>query len=143
GTHTLMHLAELTLPAVAAGISHLEVAYCRFNFVVSNIPGPQAPRYLLGRRVRAFYPLIPLSNRQTLSIGMWSYCGAVGFGVLADADHVRDVALLARAIPAAVEELLAAARAQPVAEIGPARTPHDGVPLPVAPPQPAAVTAPH
>jgi hypothetical protein len=71
---------------------------------------------------------------------MWSYCGQVGFGILADADHVHDLALLAAAVPQAVEELLAEARAQPVAHIGPAPAGRAEMP-PVPPPAPAPAPA--
>jgi diacylglycerol O-acyltransferase / wax synthase len=102
-------LGELVPPLVAAQAARLEVAFRRSNLVVSNVPGPPEPRYLLGRRLLSFHPGVPLSEDQTLSIGAFSHAGTVGFGLLADADRVPDLVLLAAAIPEALAELRALA----------------------------------
>lgn len=63
-----------------------------FNLVVSNVPGPQAPFYLLGRKLEAIYPFVPLSpQNHALSIGVLSYDGGVFFGIAADRDLLADV----------------------------------------------------
>ncbi len=112
GTWSVMHLAEFAMPPVAAAISRLEMAMRRFNLVVSNIPGPRAPRYLLGRKLLAFHPIIPLSQLQTLAIGLYGYAGSIDVGLLGDADRLRDLPVLARAIPEALAELVTASRAR-------------------------------
>src|SRR5262245_6112564 len=51
-----------------------------FNLVVSNVPGPQQPLYLLGRRIREIYPFVPLSpQNHAVSMGLISYDGRVFF----------------------------------------------------------------
>jgi diacylglycerol O-acyltransferase / wax synthase len=76
-----------------------------FNLVVSNVPGPQQPLYLLGRRLREIYPFVPLSpQNHALSIGLVSYDGQVFFGLVGDRDVVPDLDRLATAIGDALRE---------------------------------------
>lgn len=78
-----------------------------FNLVVSNVPGPQQTFYLDGVPLREVFPAVPLNPRnQALSIGIVSYDGTVGFGLLADRDAVPDVAEAAAGLERAVAELL-------------------------------------
>lgn len=67
-----------------------------FNSIVSNVPGPREPLYLLGQRVHAAYPTVPLMRGQAVSIGVLSYCGALHLGLYADPAIVPDVIELAR-----------------------------------------------
>jgi WS/DGAT/MGAT family acyltransferase len=62
-----------------------------FNAVVSNVPGPSAPLYLLGRRVLAAYPAVPLAQGHGLSVGVLSYCGTLHVGLYADPGVVPSV----------------------------------------------------
>ena len=76
-----------------------------FNLVVSNVPGPQMPFYLLGSRMREVYPFVPLSPQgHALSIGVISYDGGVFFGITGDRQAVADIDDLAAAMSAALEE---------------------------------------
>jgi hypothetical protein len=76
-----------------------------FNLVVSNVPGPQQPLYLLGRRLREIYPFVPLSpQNHALSIGMVSYDGQVFIGLVGDRDVVPDLDRLATAVGEALRE---------------------------------------
>jgi diacylglycerol O-acyltransferase len=76
-----------------------------FNLVVSNVPGPQQPLYLLGRRIREIYPFVPLSpQNHALSIGMISYDGRIYFGLAGDRDVVPDLDDLATALREALRE---------------------------------------
>lgn len=63
-----------------------------WSMVVSNIPGPQTPLYLLGRPVRAAYPAVPLAHGHGLSVGVLSYSGRLHVGLYADPDVVPDLA---------------------------------------------------
>jgi WS/DGAT/MGAT family acyltransferase len=76
-----------------------------FNAVVSNIPGPTSPLYLLGRRVRAAYPAVPLVQGHALTIGVLSYCGVLHVGLFADPAVVADVADLGRDVAWAFDAL--------------------------------------
>jgi WS/DGAT/MGAT family acyltransferase len=76
-----------------------------FNLVVSNVPGPQQPLYLLGRQIKEIYPFVPLSpQNHALSIGMISYDGRVFFGLAGDHDVVPDLDDLATALREALRE---------------------------------------
>jgi WS/DGAT/MGAT family acyltransferase len=76
--------------------------------VVSNMPGPSAPLYLLGRRVRGAYPSVPLVEGHGLAIGVLSYCGVLQVGLYADPALVPDLAVLARDFEAAFDALRSA-----------------------------------
>ena len=81
-----------------------------WNLVVSNVPGPQVPFYLLGRQIEAIYPFVPLSPQgHALAIGIVSYNGGVFFGISGDRDVMADIDSLALDVSLAVDELIRAA----------------------------------
>jgi WS/DGAT/MGAT family acyltransferase len=81
-----------------------------FNLAVSNVPGPQQTFYLEGVPVREVFPAVPLNpSHQALSIGIVSYDGAIGYGLLADRDSLPDLPQAAEGIERALGELSAAA----------------------------------
>jgi hypothetical protein len=81
-----------------------------FNLVVSNIPGPTVPMYMLGCPLEATYPVVPLADRHALSVGMTTVRDQACFGVYADRETLPDVDGLAHDIDEAIAELLAGAR---------------------------------
>jgi diacylglycerol O-acyltransferase / wax synthase len=93
--HTLQRLA-----------SHLVASPRAFNLVVSNIPGPAQPLYMLGCELEAVYPVVPLAEGHALSIGMTTIQGQACFGLYADRETLPDVDRLADHLDTAVEELL-------------------------------------
>src|SRR5690606_17151240 len=80
-----------------------------FNLVVTNVPGPQVPLYLLGARMEEIYPLVPLFARLGLGVALFSYAGRLHWGFNADWDVVPDLHDFGRAIEDAFEELHRAA----------------------------------
>jgi hypothetical protein len=78
-----------------------------YNLVVSNIPGPRMPMYLRGCRLREAYPVVPLSERHALSIGMTTIGVDACFGLYADPETLPDSDLLALDLHAALDELRA------------------------------------
>ena len=80
----------------------------RTALVLSNIPGPAAPLYMYGCRLVEAYPVVPLADRQGLSIGVSTVCGRACFELYADRRSLPDADLLAR-------ELDREIRAAPVA----------------------------
>jgi WS/DGAT/MGAT family acyltransferase len=103
------HLGDFAPPALLAQVARFQSTFRYMNLVVTNIPGPQEPIYLLGREMLEWYPLVPLAQGQTLGIAIQSYHGKIGIGLLGDAEALRDLPVLARAIPAALAELTALA----------------------------------
>ncbi len=80
-----------------------------FDTLTTNVPGPQFPVYLLGRRVRAMYPMIPVAGHTAITTGIFSYDGTLNISVTGDGDLAGDVGILADGIRRAAAELSAAA----------------------------------
>ncbi len=81
------------------------------NTVTTNVPGPQRPLYLGGRRMLEAFPYVPLAGHVRVGVAIYSYDGTLGFGVTGDADGTLDVLVLCRGIEDAVDELLATTHA--------------------------------
>jgi WS/DGAT/MGAT family acyltransferase len=62
-----------------------------YNLMVTNVPGPQCPLYLLGARIDELYPWVPLFENQGLAIALFSYDGKLFWSIGADWDLVPDV----------------------------------------------------
>ena len=60
------HLGDFAPPALLAQVARFQSTFRYMNLVVTNIPGPQEPIYLLGRKMLEWYPLVPLAQGQTL-----------------------------------------------------------------------------
>ncbi|MCO1658070.1 wax ester/triacylglycerol synthase family O-acyltransferase [Pseudonocardia sp. S2-4] len=64
----------------------------------TNVPGPRRPLYVLGRQMQALHAYVPINMGSRVSIGIYSYLGALTFGVNADFDAFPDVDVLADGI---------------------------------------------
>jgi diacylglycerol O-acyltransferase len=109
GAETLTQLADFAPPTLMSQAARLQARQRFFNVVVTNVPGPQFPLYLLGRPLRGLYPVVPLAQRQALGIAIMSYNGRLGFGLLADFDALPDLDEIAGHVESAIEDLAAAA----------------------------------
>ncbi len=89
-----------------------------FNLLLTNFPGPQIPFYVLGRELTGVYPVGFLADRHALAIAIFSYNGAVHFGLLVDRAAIPDAELLIAYIDESIEELRAAAEPAAVAQGG-------------------------
>jgi diacylglycerol O-acyltransferase / wax synthase len=76
------------------------------NTVTTNVPGPQKPLYLAGRRMLEAFPFVPLGGHVRIAIAIFSYDGGINFGVTGDLDTSADIDLLCRGIEKGVEQLL-------------------------------------
>ncbi|MEU3270754.1 wax ester/triacylglycerol synthase family O-acyltransferase [Saccharomonospora sp. NPDC006951] len=76
------------------------------NLVISNVPGPAKPLYVLGARVTGFYPLGPVFHGAGLNITVLSAGGRTNIGLLAARELVPDLWPLADAMHASLRELL-------------------------------------
>ncbi|MFG1647567.1 WS/DGAT domain-containing protein, partial [Amycolatopsis sp. NPDC049252] len=78
--------------------------------VTTNVPGPSEPLSVLGRKIVAMYPYVPIALRVRTGVAMLSYAGRLSFGITADADSVPETGFLAKAIEREVLTLRDAAR---------------------------------
>ena len=62
-------------PTVLAQASRLNFSTRLFNLIVTNIPGPQFPLYIAGRRLLQLYPIAFLPRNHALAIAIMSYNG--------------------------------------------------------------------
>jgi WS/DGAT/MGAT family acyltransferase len=106
GIEALARLAdELAAPWLTRLGVRLATGLRPYNLIVTNVPGPRLPLYVLGARLVELYPHLPLFAHQGLGVAVLSYDGRLGFGLIADREVVPDLARLADAIPAAFAEL--------------------------------------
>jgi WS/DGAT/MGAT family acyltransferase len=111
GAEILTGLSGFAPPTIMAQAARLQARQRLFNLVVTNVPGPQFPLYLLGRELQAIYPMVPLAENTALGIAILSYNGQLNFGLVADYDALSDVEVLADELRASIEELAAVAGA--------------------------------
>ncbi len=112
----LTSIERLMPPALLTYASRMNFSSHLFNLLVTNIPGPQFPLYLLGRELRRVFPLAFLPRRQALAIAIISYNGQVNFGLLGDYDALEDIDAVAESITQELATLVALARASAAAE---------------------------
>jgi hypothetical protein len=112
GAATLAAVNNLAPPTVLAQASRLNFSTRLFNLIVTNIPGPQVPLYVLGRQLEDLFPLAFLPKGHALAVAIMSYNGGIDYGLLGDYDAMHDIDLFAAGLEDALDELLAAARAK-------------------------------
>jgi WS/DGAT/MGAT family acyltransferase len=110
GAATLVAVNNLAPPTILAQASRLNFSTRLFNLIVTNIPGPQVPLYLLGRKLEDLFPIAFLPENHGLAIAVMSYNGGIDYGLLGDYDAMPDIEVVAEGIENALQELLAIAR---------------------------------
>src|SRR5215208_3288424 len=111
GAEVLTSLEQLAPPTILAQASRLNFSTRLFNLLVTNVPGPQMPLYVLGRELQDLYPVAFLPRDHALAVAIMSYNGRLDFGLLADYDAIPDLDELAADFAAARDEVVAAAKA--------------------------------
>lgn len=110
GAATLVAVNERMPPTVLAQASRIQFSTRLFNLLVTNVPGPQVPLYILGRKLEDMFPLAFLPENNALAVAIMSYNGRVEYGLLGDFDALPDIELIAEGIEQSLQELLAVAR---------------------------------
>src|SRR3954452_16247465 len=105
GAQAITRLADAAAPTVLDQAARLQSRQRFFNLTVTNVPGPQLPLYVLGRKLEAFYPQVPLVLNTVLGIAIMSYDGRVFFGLLGDYDALSDLDAVAADLDHAIGEL--------------------------------------
>lgn len=110
GAQIMTQVAEWTSRPVLNLTARLVSKVLPFNLVVTNVPGPSAPLYLLGSRMTATYPLVPLYHNLGLGIALFSNAGQLYWGCNADWDVMPDLEEFVTELKAAFGELQAIAQ---------------------------------
>ncbi|MEB2283075.1 MAG: hypothetical protein B6D46_03470 [Polyangiaceae bacterium UTPRO1] len=103
GVETMMAIAEWT-PTVLLPLG-ARAAGGPIDMILTNVPGPQFPLYLLGARLLELYPQVPLLESTGLGVAIFSYDGKLFWGFNADYELVPDLRDFVKAIAAAFRDL--------------------------------------
>ena len=91
GAEVITGLEALAPPTILAQASRLQFSTRLFNLLVTNVPGPQFPLYVLGRELEDLFPVAFLPENQSLAVAIMSYNGRMDFGLLGDYDAMPDI----------------------------------------------------
>lgn len=91
GAQVLTQVGEWTPSTLFSLAARLATRALPFNLVVTNVPGPQLPLYLLGARMLDNFGLLPLTDYLGLGIVLFSYDGQVCWGFTCDWDLLPDL----------------------------------------------------
>lgn len=105
GVEFIEDLSDRTLTSLFVTFARLATWQRSFNIVITNVPGPRIPIYLLGARLREIYPLVPLAWNQALGIALFSYDGSLNWGFNSDWEALPDVHSFVTAIEEEFESL--------------------------------------
>jgi diacylglycerol O-acyltransferase / wax synthase len=143
GAATLVAVNDLAPPTILAQASRLNFSTRLFNLLVTNVPGPQVPLYVLGRRLRDLFPVAFLPEDHALAVAIMSYDGNLDYGLLGDYDAMPDIDVVADGIKRSLASLLAAARgfSSPAPGARPRRDDRAAAPPAAAPPAAAPPAA--
>ncbi len=106
GALALTRLSDFSPATLVAQAARLQSRSRFFNLLITNVPGPQFPLYLLGRKLLGCYPAVPLVPTSALAVALLSYNNRFGIGLTAEADHMRDVERLGVHLQDSMAELL-------------------------------------
>jgi diacylglycerol O-acyltransferase len=118
GAEVIAGLQGFAPPTLLAQASRLNFSTRLFNLIVTNVPGPQFPLYLLGREMLELVPIAFLPENHALAVAIMSYNGKMDFGLLADYDAIPDIDAIGELLEESLGELLEAAGGGPQAQAG-------------------------
>jgi hypothetical protein len=96
-----------------------ETTFGAIDFIVTNVPGILATRYLAGAAITAAYPFAPVAIQSPASIALYGYRDRLFVGIDADETVMPDVEAFQEMIVEAFAELRACAATRVVAEAEP------------------------
>ena len=105
----LLDLMEpLPAPMVAAAARLFRrQPFC--NLVVTNVPGPGVPLFVMGARMLEAFPLVPIFGNLSVGVAALSYGGQLTVGLLADPAACPDLDVFATGISDSFTALVSAA----------------------------------
>jgi WS/DGAT/MGAT family acyltransferase len=116
GADFLINLSDYVVPTLMSLAARAAHRQRFFNLIVTNVPGPQFPLYLMGSRMLEAFPIVPLTRNLTIVVGIVSYDGTLHFGLWADRDACEDLEVLAAGLEDAFGELRKVAERSTTAE---------------------------
>ena len=111
GAEVISRFNDFAPPTLLAQASRINFSTRLFNLIVTNVPGPQIPLYLLGRELEEVFPVAFLPPNHALAVAIMSYNGRLGFGLLADYDSMDDLEEFTLGLTRSLAELEEAAAA--------------------------------
>ena len=112
GAEVIAGAQNFAPPTILAQASRLNFSTRLFNIIVTNVPGPQFPLYVAGRRLIDVTPVAFLPRNHALALAIMSYDGRLNFGLLGDYDAVPDIDVISGALEDAIADLVARAKRQ-------------------------------
>jgi len=109
GAEVIAGLNDFAPPTLLAQASRINFSTRLFNLIVTNVPGPQFPLYMLGRELQELAPVAFLPEDHAMAVAIMSYNGCVDFGLLGDFDAMPDLDVFADYLDDALAELKEAA----------------------------------
>ncbi|HSH11259.1 MAG TPA: wax ester/triacylglycerol synthase family O-acyltransferase [Ilumatobacter sp.] len=98
-----------TVPGIGGAALRSLIAHQPFiNLVITNVPGPRTPVWLMGAEAETIVPIVPLGHNTALGVALASYVDTLTVGLYADPTRCPDLDLLAKAITTELNHLLAA-----------------------------------
>ena len=119
GAQVLTQLSGFAPATVMDQASRVMARQRFFNLVVTNVPGPQIPLYLAGKRMIDTFPMVPLAKNQALGVALLSYAGRINFGLVGDYDLMWDLDDFTEDVRESLAELAAEAGVELAAEAEP------------------------
>jgi diacylglycerol O-acyltransferase len=105
GAEVISRFNDFAPPTLLAQASRINFSTRLFNLIVTNVPGPQMPLYVLGREQEDAFPIAFLPENHALAVAIMSYNGHINFGLLADYDSMEDVDVICEGIEESLAEL--------------------------------------
>jgi WS/DGAT/MGAT family acyltransferase len=109
GAEVIAGIQNFAPPTLLSMASRLNFSTRLFNLIVTNVPGPQFPLYLLGRELEQLVPVAFLPQDHAMAVAIMSYNGKAVFGLLGDYDAMPDIEQFASYLEDALRELQEAA----------------------------------
>lgn len=102
----LIAVQNFAPPNILAQASRINFSTRLFNLLVTNVPGPQMPLYLLDRQMLDAFPVPFLAENHGLAVAIMSYNGRINFGILGDYDAIPDIQVIADSLADSRDDLL-------------------------------------
>jgi hypothetical protein len=111
----MMMQAMSVMPTALLSLG-VQAASGAMNTIVTNVPGPQFPLYLLGAEMIEMFPMVPLLENAGLGVALISYNGSICWGFNADPELVPDLAEFAQMVERSIDRVAEAAGLKPMTQ---------------------------